>query len=124
MPEAFELLAQLAETLAASQSKLVIKDIRDADKARAAGRAHELANLTRQVFRIVEEHIRLGNPLFMSMGTAQIYIVDRRAEAGGECAECHVALPVHVEEGAIVPYFLKCPNCGAEVLPRTAKSTP
>ena len=118
MAEAYELMGQLAETLAGSQSTLVVKDIRDAEKAQAAGRRHEISNLTRQVLRIVEEHQRLGSPLFMSMGTAQIYIVDRRADARAECAECHVALPVHIEEGAIVPYFLKCPNCNGDVLPR------
>uniref|UniRef100_Q01QC7 Uncharacterized protein n=1 Tax=Solibacter usitatus (strain Ellin6076) TaxID=234267 RepID=Q01QC7_SOLUE len=118
MPEPHELMAQLAEGLTRTQSELVVKDIRDAEKAREAGRRHEIGNLTRQLFRIVDEHSRLGHPLFMSIGTAQIYIVDRRADALAECARCHVALPVHVEERAFVPYFLKCPDCGGDVLPR------
>ena len=118
MPEPHELMAQLAETLMRNQSELVVKDLRDADKARIAGRKYQIANLTRQLFRIVDEHSRLGRPLFMSIGTAQIYIVDRRADALAECAQCHVALPVHVEERAFIPYFLKCPDCGGDVLPR------
>jgi hypothetical protein len=118
MPEPHELMAQLAEALMRSQSELVVRDIRDAEKAKAAGRHYEIRNLTRQLFRIVDEHSRLGHPLYMSIGTAQIYIVDRRADALAECAQCHVALPVHVEERTIVPYFLKCPDCGGEVLPR------
>jgi hypothetical protein len=117
-------MAQLVETLMRSQSELVIKDIRDAEKAKAAGRSYQISNLTRQLFRIVDEHSRLGNPLFMSMGTAQIYIVDRRADALAECVQCHVALPVHVEESAFVPYFLKCPDCSGDVLPREGIKPP
>ena len=92
MTEPHELMGQLLESLMAGQSRLVMRDIEDSNKSQLRVQKYKLLNLTRQVLRIVEEHLKFGNPLFMSIGTAQIYLVDRRADAGAECSQCHVGL--------------------------------
>lgn len=99
----------------------IIAEMNKSYSAATVGGNYEMNMLARQFMRTIQEHLSEDRPLFMSVGTAQIYLMDPKAVANGICSKCGLRLPTHdrdakAEGTRYIPYFVNCPRCNGEVM--------